>query len=165
MTKSADIARINSLHRELQELEHTRQDLQSEITNIDTLWQQKHSQWVFLVNQLSPLSTFPNEILAMIFEAGCSLPSSLDRKRPLEMIVSHVTRQFRNVAISNPRLWKRIRVTLRGRPSEKDLLSMYLTRSKMLPLDLRIDMMDRTHKVLLQYIESMCRILALHVDR
>src|SRR5882672_1060959 len=104
MSNLVDIVHIDLLHKELQHLERTKQDCLLKVEEIDPLWHSKRAQLAHLVNEASPISSLPNEILAMIFEAGYS---SSAYELPFEILVTHITRRFRNIAIPNPQLWNR----------------------------------------------------------
>jgi hypothetical protein len=162
MSNLVDIVHIDLLHKELQHLERTKRDCLLKVEEIDPLWHSKRAQLAHLVNEASPISSLPNEILAMIFEARYS---SSAYELPFEILVTHITRRFRNIAISNPQLWNRIRITLNGNPAEKEVLSIYLSRSAALPLDLRVNMLDAIALRSRLYIASMCQILTVHASR
>ncbi|KAF5318102.1 hypothetical protein D9619_012134 [Psilocybe cf. subviscida] len=85
----------------------------------------------------------PPEITIMIFEMASSLAevdrewSELVKARP-EIIISHVCRQWRQVALSCPTIWSRIMIRnwVAGTHSAAQLLEVYLTRSRGVPLDI-----------------------------
>ena len=88
-----------------------------------------------LVNTPSPISSLPNEILVLIFEFGHTLPQAT--KLPFECLVLQVTRHWRDVAISVPRLWTSIIVS----PiAPAGMLAAYLQRSRSFPIDLTCDL-------------------------
>ena len=94
------------------------------------------------------VASVPNEILSAIFEAGCHLPprpqpsdssSETDEwEPPFEILVSHVTRHWRNVAVSTPSLWTQIYIA--EQHECLDAAAAYLTRSRCLPLDIEVEM-------------------------
>ena len=94
------------------------------------------------------VASVPNEILSAIFEAGCHLlprpqPSDSSSETdewepPFEILVSHVTRHWRNVAVSTPSLWTQIYIAEQDQCL--DAAAAYLTRSRCLPLDIGLEM-------------------------
>lgn len=88
-------------------------------------------------NSDAPISSLPNEILAMIFEVGVLL----DQKPLLrfEIVVSHVTQHWRDVALATPRLWTNILWLDSSVVSHGNGRAIaYFQRSKSAPIDLRI---------------------------
>lgn len=82
----------------------------------------------------SPISLLPDEILSAIFEAGRQLVHK--NSPPFEILVSQLTRRFREIAIRTPGLWTNLICSLR---SPRDMVTAYLTRSGALPLDIQVD--------------------------
>lgn len=78
---------------------------------------------------IAPITRLPHEILTYIFEIDLY---SMDRPK----LLSRVTRHWRDIAISSPRLWALITIEARL-PAET--LALYLKRSAAAPLDLTID--------------------------
>lgn len=103
-----------------------------------------------------PISKLPVELLSIIFvlsrEPEDDDPGSFDTgsvKTPL--ILSHVSRHWRNIARNIPRLWTQICVSWdlfieddgsSGPRIETNLIASYLALSKNCPLDIRIDVRD-----------------------
>lgn len=81
----------------------------------------------------SQLPEFPDEILALIFEAG---HGTADDTAWFELLVSGVTRKWRDIALSTPRLWSRIRIMMLSK--ELDFIALYLQRSASLPIEIII---------------------------
>ena len=91
------------------------------------------------VNRDAIASNLPNETLAAIFEAGLALtkqpyvvswnPRRPQRSKPFEILVSSVSRRWRNVALRTPQLWTDLRINV-SRFSAGDMLDLYLSRSK-----------------------------------
>ncbi|KAH7885048.1 hypothetical protein F5I97DRAFT_1928465 [Phlebopus sp. FC_14] len=67
-----------------------------------------------------------------------TLTDASDSCPPFQVVVSHVCRHWRNVALSTPSLWTQINVLCIERPPF-ERVSTLLERSKSLPLDIRID--------------------------
>lgn len=86
-----------------------------------------------LQSKAYPTSTLPLEVLGMIFEAGLAIkrPS----RRRFEIVVSHVCRRWRSVAIRTPTLWTEIR---HYSSPESNRTMVYLARSGALPITLLI---------------------------
>ena len=88
-----------------------------------------------LKNQLSPVSSLPNELLSAVFEDLASDMSPTGP--PVEIVLSHVSRRFRGIAMNTRQLWTRIRVLLH---TPFDMVVAYLERSGTHPFDLHFDM-------------------------
>ncbi|KZP15637.1 hypothetical protein FIBSPDRAFT_935060 [Athelia psychrophila] len=134
-------------------------ELANEITRLEASLKTKKREYTRLKNSVAPIAILPNELLASIFEAGCnttdpwvtpSSPFHAVRSKllnargslqgpPFEILVSQVTRHWRNVAHQTPNLWTR--VTLNTRTQHYlGVGADYIARSGALPLDLRIDL-------------------------
>ncbi|KIM79833.1 hypothetical protein PILCRDRAFT_10010 [Piloderma croceum F 1598] len=97
------------------------------------------------VNRDAITSNLPDETLAAIFEAGLALtkqpyvvswnPPYIERNKPFEILVSSVSRRWRNVALQTPRLWTDIRINV-SKFTAGDMLDLYLSRSKSYLLDI-----------------------------
>ncbi|OBZ65560.1 hypothetical protein A0H81_14409 [Grifola frondosa] len=64
-----------------------------------------------------PVQSLPTEVLVMIFKAGCRMPhpdpvsdSGDPRRIPFPLLVSSVSRYWRDVAINTPSLWTNITI-------------------------------------------------------
>jgi hypothetical protein len=91
-----------------------------------------------ITNLSTPVSSLPNEILGEIFRY--MKDSYNDDNIPDIVVVSHVTRHWRNVALSNPSLWDTIR--LDASDPSMDLPIAFLTRSKPCTLDITLGFPD-----------------------
>jgi len=91
-----------------------------------------------IMNQIAPLSSIPDEILANIFEVGHVPPSLLSPRAgsAFEILVSQVIQRWRTVAIYTRRIWSRIEISP---TTSGQLVAVYLQRSGIDPLDLVID--------------------------
>ena len=96
------------------------------------------------VNRHAVTYNIPNETLSAIFEAGLSdlvdrpitsLPVEPSPTIPFEFQVSAISRRWRNVALSTPRLWTRLHINVL-KSTEDDLIDLYLFRSKTCLLDI-----------------------------
>ncbi|KAL0957745.1 hypothetical protein HGRIS_001523 [Hohenbuehelia grisea] len=92
-----------------------------------------------MANCPAPVSSIPVELLIHIFDIG-QTASWQDEDEPprFEVLVSHINRRWRNVALTTPTLWRRIDV-IAGR-CFVDEVAAYLKRSKPCPTDIRIDL-------------------------
>jgi hypothetical protein len=97
------------------------------------------------INRNAITYNLPNETLSAIFEAGLSNTSSswtvspvlcFESKPqiPFEVLVSSVSRRWRNVALQTSRLWTDLQIIV-SKPVE-DLIDLYLHRSKTCLLDI-----------------------------
>jgi hypothetical protein len=130
---------LDTLTRRIEETSARAQKLR-ELEMTDTLIESL-SQFDETKNRTAPIASLPNEILSAIFEEGRLLPSSPHEEPPFEILVSQVTRWWRDVAIGTPALWTNLFI------SENNILlsaSTYLARSGTLPIDLQADMADST---------------------
>jgi len=91
-----------------------------------------------IANLSAPISSLPNEILGEIFRY--MKDSYRVDNIPDVVVVSHVTRRWRNVAISNPSLWDTIRVNA-SYPS-MDLPIAFIIRSRPYTLDITLAVPD-----------------------
>ena len=97
------------------------------------------------VNRDAITSSLPNETLAAIFEAGLALTKKPyfvswhaqrpERSKPFEILVSSVSRRWRNVALRTPQLWTDLRINV-SKFTAGDMLDLYLSRSKSCLLDM-----------------------------
>jgi hypothetical protein len=98
-------------------------------------------------NMNTAIYNFPNETLSAIFEAGLSETSSSTPRAtaflelskqplpiPFEMLVSAISRRWRNVALQTPQLWTNLYINF-AQPTQ-GLHELYLYRSKTCLLDI-----------------------------
>ena len=115
------------------------------------------SQIITMTNTLAPVSSIPNEILAIIFKEVCGSDGyssdGIDAPRsnlPSMVLVSHINRRFRHVAIDTPSLWARVHIHLSS-TLDIHLMDAYLERSKSNVLRIWIigvtRQLDSLHKV------------------
>lgn len=97
----------------------------------------------FGINRNALTYNLPDEILSAIFEAGQSQPpiyrrNSSDTRwsvdRPFELVISSVSQRWRNIALDTPQLWTNLVINICQ--STRDLLDLYLYRSKICLLDI-----------------------------
>jgi hypothetical protein len=87
-----------------------------------------------LKNQVAPVSSLPNELLVAVFEV-LAFDASL-RHPHIEIVLSHVNRRFRNIAIDTRMLWTLVTIS---RYTQFDMVITYLQRSGLSPFELRFD--------------------------
>jgi hypothetical protein len=107
------------------------------------------------VNRDAITSSLPNETLAAIFEAGLALtkqpyvvswnPRSPQRSKPFEILVSSVSRRWRNVALQTPQLWTDLRINV-SKFTAGDMLDLYLSRSKSCLLDIAFTQLSQDER-------------------
>ncbi|KAG6836279.1 hypothetical protein H0H93_009551 [Arthromyces matolae] len=95
------------------------------------------------------IDTLPLDVLSKIFEMGKAIqkqdnfdgaPRSQVEPSKFEMLVSHVSTHFREVAIGTPRLWGDIDIlSSNGSPESITELNTYLSRSAACELEVRIE--------------------------
>lgn len=88
-------------------------------------------------NELCPVHRLPNETLSHIFELAVHIDNLEPWRRPrFPRDLVRVSRQWRRVAMSSPRLWTNIAID-EGQES-LSLLESYILNSKQTPLDIRL---------------------------
>ncbi|RPD77361.1 hypothetical protein L226DRAFT_457993, partial [Lentinus tigrinus ALCF2SS1-7] len=89
---------------------------------------------------MPPILLLPVELLTRIFQLGVDsdpLPDDrLPEHRPFEVLVSHVSRHWRHIALHTPHLWSTVHFRLK---SHIDRGRAYLSRNPRLPIDLYVD--------------------------
>lgn len=89
-----------------------------------------------LANEIFPISELPHEILGVIFTSSAS-PNLTAAGQKIEVVLSHVSQYWREVAISTPHIWRNVIVSPQD-PTHREMLEIYLERSGALPLNLKI---------------------------
>ena len=107
------------------------------------------------VNRDAITSSLPNETLAAIFEAGLALTKKPyfvswhaqrpERSKPFEILVSSVSRRWRNVALRTPQLWTDLRINV-SKFTAGDMLDLYLSRSKSCLLDIAFTQLSQDER-------------------
>ncbi|KAJ7115356.1 hypothetical protein C8R44DRAFT_223341 [Mycena epipterygia] len=123
-----------------------------------------------LSSRLAPIRRLPPEILSSIF-IDPSLHTSISRGayslagRGLDPITA-VSFHWRSTALSTPRFWSILTISLAGKDNVIHLLRLYLERSKSCPLSLEIRAVDHVNESLLGALLDSCErwsILHLHM--
>ncbi|KAI0324425.1 hypothetical protein GY45DRAFT_1331553 [Cubamyces sp. BRFM 1775] len=89
---------------------------------------------------MSPIHSLPVELLTRIFQLGVDsdpIPDEQIRGEPtFEVLVSHVCRYWRQIALHTPHLWTTIHFRTRAHMSRGEV---YLSRNGRLPIDIYVD--------------------------
>ncbi|KAH7924968.1 hypothetical protein BV22DRAFT_1195538 [Leucogyrophana mollusca] len=128
---------IECLRSEVLKLENLEGDLLARIMQVQTSLTCKRARLGEEMNRLIPVDCLPDEILLICFERAIQLwkSSSGDGEddAPASVVVSHVSRRWRRLAISTPSLWTHVQVT----PNKEDdvhLFKRFLHRSANVPI-------------------------------
>jgi len=102
------------------------------------------------------IDILPNEILAYIFTIGARPGSSRSRSGPSDelpfpLLVSCITRRWRDVAINSPSVWCNLIFTTSVH-SDHWCSALWLPRSGAHPLDITIDLVGRTKERIMNLI-------------
>ena len=107
------------------------------------------------VNRDAITSNLPDEMLAAIFKAGLAMseqtyvvswnPQCLERNTPFEILVSSISRRWRNVALQTPQLWADLRINV-SKFTAGDMLDLYLSRSKSCLLDIAFTQLSQDER-------------------
>ncbi|KAF7978997.1 hypothetical protein HWV62_43948 [Athelia sp. TMB] len=94
--------RRSLLAKRLEELAAARHELLLQLEELDIQTRNVRLEY----NELAPISSLPDEVLTMIFEAGVLL-EELHEPR-FALLVSHIARRWRGVVLAIPHLWNKI---------------------------------------------------------
>ncbi|KAF7976484.1 hypothetical protein HWV62_6267 [Athelia sp. TMB] len=143
--------RMSTLSNRLRTIHCSRAELIRQLDDLDLEAKSAQVEWRSLcTNDTAPVSSLPNEILSLIFEAA------KHPKEHNEVIISHVTRRWRNVALSTPRLWNGIRRIVGDKQDER--LTAYFERSKAVPVDFTVNVGEKS-------VAQVRRFIDLHAER
>ncbi|KZP13912.1 hypothetical protein FIBSPDRAFT_936033 [Athelia psychrophila] len=111
----------------------------------------------------APIDTLPNELIAHIFTMGStSEPPRLYRRTsrslPFPLLVSSISRRWRDAAISSPPLWSRLLFT--ATLADSWISRLFLPRSGTHPLDIHINLEYAVHSM-----ERVLEIILPHCER
>ena len=132
------LSQVQALDSERRRLESSLADVRVQMTDMQG------------ANRNAITYNLPVETLTTIFEIGHFEPLSFVTKPtrrfvednwsplppPFEIVVSSVSRRWRNIALKTPRLWTHIYINIAQ--SAHELLDLYLCRSKMCLLDITL---------------------------
>ncbi|KAJ7493153.1 hypothetical protein B0H11DRAFT_2005139, partial [Mycena galericulata] len=154
-TRAADRARIAELDSEITALEHVLRKLHKQRKRVQTR----------LDAYKYPVLTLPNEIVSEIFnhflpEYPLCAPA-IGLLSPTQL--THICRQWRDIALSTPTLWRAISMSLHGNhtvSSQVLLLETWLARSRSSPVSIEMmgicDVDESAVESLIQGIVSCC---------
>ncbi|KAJ7141728.1 hypothetical protein C8R43DRAFT_1017077 [Mycena crocata] len=144
------MAGVVHLPRALFSLAHTRSridDVNSQIADLKHAINQLKLERKILQNHLDsyvyPVLALPNEIVSEIFlhtlDSSGTLAGGLGRNSPI--FLSHVCRQWRDIALSTPALWAQLHLFVVRRSDARTetclrLLDLWLSRSRECPLSI-----------------------------
>lgn len=125
---------------------------QPQLEELDTQAKIVQLEYNSLHNAMAPISSLPKELIALIFEAGTYLKQKrnhyvAEKRVHFAVLVSHVTRSWRDIALATPRIWTTIRCVkseVLHRHQElypergRHRTAAFLSRSGSLPVDLYI---------------------------
>ncbi|KAF7982413.1 hypothetical protein HWV62_28525 [Athelia sp. TMB] len=119
--------RLAALSVEMQQLKDLRADLTppAPLQELDDRESMLRSEYNSLLNCKSPISSLPDEIFAMILEAGT------DDHSFFPIHASHVARSWRRIALETPRLWNTVSSVQYRR---EEPCATYFDRSAPLPV-------------------------------
>lgn len=145
---TAQIERKSRLKKFLNELATARRALWHQLVDLDAHASAVRTERNTLRNWDAPIWCLPDEVLVMIFEEGMRRPRDLSYNLGVRahfgVRVSHVTRRWRSLAISAPKLWTSIQcVTKEDDPPYPQKCthraSTFLSRAGSLPIDILIE--------------------------
>jgi hypothetical protein len=138
---------LAELQTEIEQLRSTKNCLLRQVAEVEAALRRAEIRYGKLINQNTPISSIPNEILSMIFKIGQAIfRSNLqddddsepeEHEPPFEVLVSHVSTHWRDVAINTHLLWRFIDISP-GRSMAG--VASYIARSNGCPLDVRLDL-------------------------
>jgi F-box-like len=146
---------MDSLFCALQLSEHRSNRMKLEKSTIQSAWQVREH-----TNLASSVYSLPTEILEQIFSVA--RPSSPFQRKGYAVIISHVTRRWRHVALGVACLWTDIYIWLGARDA---CLISYLERSSNHLLDLKIDLTANSRNYWLSALRPQLAIISSQIAR
>ncbi|KAF7972549.1 hypothetical protein HWV62_17756 [Athelia sp. TMB] len=131
----AEQTRLAALAQQLRECELAKQDLMSRLAELELHTKTIQLEHDSLHNARARVSCIPDDILPLIFKTAAEI---CPPRVHFELVLSHTTRRWRNVALSTPVLWRNIRI-VRWTQTELDRVSAYLARSGTMAIALFMD--------------------------
>lgn len=123
------------LNEKIHRIQEARSDLLHQLAVLDSSLRDAQSEYDSLCNLVAPVSILPEEILSVIFEECYNMQKPVTSPR-IEMTIAQVTKYWRAVALSTPRIWKTLYISPR---THYDHANAYLQRSKLQNLDLHLE--------------------------
>ncbi|KZP32580.1 hypothetical protein FIBSPDRAFT_479348 [Athelia psychrophila] len=143
-----------SLSERLKEIASVRLKLLAELDDLDAQARAVLLERNILHNLDAPTSDIPDELLVMLFEADEDMHLSQGLEPHFGALVSHVSHRWREIALATPTLWSRVRFVV-GKRKSLEQFYLYLSRSKLAPVDIYIDLRQmRLRQDLLQAIAN-----------
>ncbi|KAF8526749.1 hypothetical protein JB92DRAFT_3140076 [Gautieria morchelliformis] len=145
--RNAVSRKIALLNQSLSELEPVEAKLSAELNEIRARIEELRNQRAALESRVAMVWSLPNEILSHIFELGVINEEYMvpDPRKddhtghlPFNILVSHVSHTFREVAIRTPKLWSQVHISNLD-PTQMDFLRACLQRSSGLKIDISLD--------------------------
>ena len=122
------------------------------------------------VDELSPISTVPNEVLSHIFVlCSCDHPLQFPYRRhnvPYQVTISQVCSRWRQVSLCTGTLWNNLRIPYRYEYSHYlSLHQLWVSRAGSLPLTVEVDYRSgfKLYEVLLEFVVPF-RLRTLHIS-
>lgn len=148
--------RLPTISTRLKEIATTRAHLLHQLAELAAESQALIVEHKSIINDNAAISTLPNEILAAIFQAGHDSQAVGDH---FEILISSVTKHWRDVALATPPLWTVILCAVVRQQLEATAL--YIHRSKAAPIELKIIM----HRMKRTDFGHLCQLLTPHFSR
>ncbi|KAJ6500682.1 hypothetical protein C8R45DRAFT_1210414 [Mycena sanguinolenta] len=128
---------LNRLQDEIRSLQSSRSTLLFQLQSIDLSLARLQAKYATEKNRIAPIGSIPNELLAKIFRSGRD--SNIPGGERFEILVSHITTVWREVAINTPSLWNILEIE-QNRSSQ--MLETYLARAKACHLQVRFNFLQ-----------------------
>lgn len=149
---------LELLSTRLQKMVTTRNTLLAQDVFVDKALHALRLEYNNTLNMASDIAVLPDEILALIFEGANELGNGLP------LIVTQVTRRWRDIAISTPKLWSKIKLIQHEGFEPIPLAELYFNRSKAVPFDLEY-ISDSSAGNITTHILRFGHLLATHMHR
>ncbi|KAJ6546865.1 hypothetical protein B0H19DRAFT_244252 [Mycena capillaripes] len=125
------------LQEEIHSLESTKSALLLQLESIDSSLSHLKAKYGIAKNRTALIGSLPNEILAKICELGRD--SNIPGGEHFEVLASHVTSAWREVAVRTPSLWNILEIA----PSKSSqMVATYVARAKACSLELRFNFLQ-----------------------
>lgn len=113
----------------------------------------------------APISKIPFEVLSAIFHAGTHSNSNDASACQFGLLVSRVTRVWREVALSNPQLWTRVWVNSHRYVANREMAEAFEKRSRKLPIELYASIRFTNSVVAREHERSLFQVISLLAPR
>ncbi|KAI0088978.1 hypothetical protein BDY19DRAFT_159309 [Irpex rosettiformis] len=159
MDSSGHRSRYHELSLQLQSLEDSRAVILAQLADLDARIRLVQAERAAVV----PLNTLPDDVMHLILEEACTHPfarckSGDSYAKDPAITMSHVSRRWRQLALSTPKIWKCIHVTVPGPSFYDNIVKLFLSRSAELPLSIILVCLDEN----LRSIDAVHQRLQLH---